>query len=171
MDVVVPSSVVLADGTVLACRMLGPADAPVLQAFHRKLSSQTQTLRFFGPHPDLLDDEALDLCTTDVRTRCALVALDHAGAIIGVGRATCAFDEPEVAEVAFVTLDAWQGRGVAGALLRALIAVARQVGIARFTADTVASNAPMIAVFEHSGLVDDVQVIAGLEHVEMDLRR
>lgn len=168
--VVVPSSLVLSDGSVVACRLLVPGDERRLQAFHRSLSAATQQLRFFGPHPELTDDEATDLCDTHVAVRCALVALDRHGAFLAVGRAMCPFDEPHVAEVAFVTRDDWQGRGVAGALLRALVAVARQVGITRFVADTAVSNDAMIAVFEHSGLVDDVQVVAGLEHLELDLR-
>lgn len=59
---------------------------------------------------------------------------------------------PLRAEVAFTVLDAWQGHGVATALLDHLIRIGRALGIERFEADVLADNTQMMEVFEHSGL-------------------
>jgi len=60
-------------------------------------------------------------------------------------------DEP-AAEVAFVVEEDYQGRGIAGLLLRALSAIARGRGLKRFEADVLPANGAMLHVFANSGL-------------------
>ena len=60
-------------------------------------------------------------------------------------------DRPEAAEVAFTVADGWQGRGVGSFLLDALAERARENGITVFTAEMLASNHAMRALFEHLG--------------------
>ena len=64
------------------------------------------------------------------------------------------------AEVAFVVIDAYQGLGIGGALMRHLIAIARTAGLQKLTAEVLAENAPMLKVFQKCGLGISRSVIA-----------
>lgn len=61
-------------------------------------------------------------------------------------------EKPGTAEIAFVVIDDYQGQGIGAILLRHLAAIARQAGLKEFTAEVLADNAPMLKVFERSGL-------------------
>jgi acyl-CoA synthetase (NDP forming)/GNAT superfamily N-acetyltransferase len=130
-------------------RAIRPDDSDRLVAFHGRLSPETVYRRFFGLHPQLSPTELRRFTHVDYHQRLALVA-EHAGQLIAVARyerlpGTCD------AEVAFVVSDAEQGRGLATLLLEHLAAAARSRGIARFVADTLATNSEMIAVFGRAG--------------------
>jgi RimJ/RimL family protein N-acetyltransferase len=55
------------------------------------------------------------------------------------------------AEVAFVVQDAWQGQGIATALLHELAAYARTQGVERFVALTMGANVRMLEVLHKCG--------------------
>lgn len=55
------------------------------------------------------------------------------------------------AEVAFLVIDEYQGRGIGTLLLGALAAAAGNAGIARFTAEVLSENRGMRAVFNKAG--------------------
>ena len=48
--------------------------------------------------------------------------------------------------------DDYQGHGLGAALMRHLAAIARGAGLKEFIAEVLAENAPMLRVFERSGL-------------------
>jgi RimJ/RimL family protein N-acetyltransferase len=50
------------------------------------------------------------------------------------------------AEAAFVVADSWQGRGIGPALLDLLVEGAREGGVKRFVAETLAHNRRMLTV-------------------------
>ena len=56
------------------------------------------------------------------------------------------------AEMAFVVVDAWQGRGVGSILMRHLVKLASDAGLQELTADVLPENVPMRKVFEKSWL-------------------
>jgi RimJ/RimL family protein N-acetyltransferase len=60
--------------------------------------------------------------------------------------------QPGSAEVAFTVEDAHQGRGIASLLLRHLVKMARAAGLKELFAEVLPDNAPMLKVFERSGL-------------------
>ena len=55
------------------------------------------------------------------------------------------------AEAAFMVADAHQGEGIATLMLEHLAAIARSNGIERFTAEVLADNRAMLAVFAKAG--------------------
>ena len=65
--------------------------------------------------------------------------------------------------------DSWQGRGLGTLLFERLARRARDVGIDRFVADTLAHNRPMLAVFHHAGLPVTDHLEAGVADVVIDL--
>jgi RimJ/RimL family protein N-acetyltransferase len=56
------------------------------------------------------------------------------------------------AELAFVTGEKHRGLGVAAAVMKHLIQIARAKGVKRFEAEVLAQNQPMLAAFRRSGL-------------------
>src|SRR5436309_3466236 len=107
----------LADGATVHMRPIRPDDRDELAAFHESLSRETIYRRFFGAHPHLSEKEIERFTNVDYHDRFALVALVH-GKLTAVGR----YDSvaPEVAEIAFVVADAYQGRGIGSLLLEQL---------------------------------------------------
>ena len=122
-------------------RPLGPDDADRLVAFHAALSDDTVYLRFFSPKPTLSPAmRSSGSLTSIITARVALVA-ELGDRLVGVAR----YDrEPgtDSAEVAFVVSDEHQGRGIGTVLLEHLAAAARERGITRFVAETLARQPP-----------------------------
>jgi ribosomal protein S18 acetylase RimI-like enzyme len=71
--------------------------------------------------------------------------------------------------VAFAIVDEYQGQGIGAALLRHLAAIARSAGLRELIAEVLSDNAPMLKVFERSGLGLSTQRDAGVVHVAMRL--
>jgi GNAT superfamily N-acetyltransferase len=138
-------------------RPVGPADLPALGDFFAGLSAQTLYLRFFGPvtpTPGLL--HLLSGRDDGVH---AVVAV-AGGLIVGHGMAS---DRPEperrpgpavragpgrtcTADIGVVVADAWQGRGVGSALMRALAAQASARGVTSLTMDVLYANRQVVAM-------------------------
>jgi RimJ/RimL family protein N-acetyltransferase len=75
----------------------------------------------------------------------------------------------DYAELAFVVRDDWQGRGLGTELMRHLIDIARQNGIAGFTAEILAENRAMRHVLHKSGLEIQSTLSDGVYSLKMDL--
>lgn len=61
--------------------------------------------------------------------------------------------EPSEAEVAFIVIDAYQGRGIGTLLTRHLAVIARAAELKELTADILPENAPMQKVLRNFGFV------------------
>jgi GNAT superfamily N-acetyltransferase len=72
------------------------------------------------------------------------------------------------AEVAFIVRDNWQNRGIGTFLLKYLATIARDQGIAGFTAEVLADNMPMLAVLRKSGFRLRSQLEGRVHSVELD---
>ena len=70
-----------------------------------------------------------------------------------------------MADVAFLVHDDYQGKGIGTALLKQLISIARKNSIMGFTADVLASNQHMLHVFNKSGLAVRTTFEEGAYHV------
>lgn len=155
------------DGQHLHLRPIHPDDGEALVAFHSMLSDESIYLRFFSSHPRLSVTEVERFTHVDGARRVALVAIDS-GRIVGVGRYDRIGDTNK-AEVAFVVADAYQGRGIATALLRELARLALAHGIDTFVADTLFHNVKMRKVFKDAGYILRSDVDAGVVHVEFTI--
>jgi GNAT superfamily N-acetyltransferase len=151
--------------TRFVVRAITSSDAAALDRFHRALSSDSVRLRWFTAHPRLTEAEIRRFTTVDHHSREALVAT-VGGEIVGIGR----FDRlggTTDAEVAFVVADDWHDHGVATELLGRLRERAREEGITRLIAETLAENGPMLAVFGHSGRPSERSYDHGVVHLVM----
>jgi GNAT superfamily N-acetyltransferase len=136
----------LAGGCAAAViRPVCPADRSAVRDFFAGLSVHTRYLRFFGPVTPT--PALLDLLTGQSAGVHAVVAV--AGDVI-VGHAM-AVDQPEpegrldpgrgrATDIGVVVADAWQGRGVGSALMRALVGQAKVRGVASLAMDVLHVN-------------------------------
>ncbi len=136
-------------GLPIHVRPIRPTDDVGLDRFHRGLSDRSVYRRFFFVHPALSPIEVHRFTNVDYADRLALVAVDG-DRIVAVGRYERAPGTAE-AEVAFVVTDDYQHQGIGTTLLAELVTAALDRGITTFTAQTLAENLPMLAVFHGSG--------------------
>jgi GNAT superfamily N-acetyltransferase len=135
-----------ADGrAVAAIRRVVPADLTALSDFFEGLSAQTRYLRFFGPvtpTPALLHLLSGDAAHVD-----AVVAV-RADDIVGHAMAADRTDPTgaRVTDIGVVVADAWQGRGLGAALVRALVAGAQARGVTFVVMDVLHANPQVLAM-------------------------
>src|SRR5262249_12003221 len=101
----------------------------------------------------------------------ALVVTQGAGTerIFAVGLYSADREVPGVAEVSFLVEDAMQRRGIGTILLDTLAELARNSGIARFSADVMADNRIMLSVFRKAGYGVSATTHYGVTHLEFPI--
>jgi RimJ/RimL family protein N-acetyltransferase len=88
----------------------------------------------------------------DFKNHVAIVAIaEEAGSKVIVGGSRYIVFEPGRAEMAFVVIDTWQGRGVGSVLMRNLINIASIAGLNELTAEVLPENTAMRKVFGKFG--------------------
>jgi RimJ/RimL family protein N-acetyltransferase len=145
--------VVLGDGTAVTLRPLVPADRDGLAAAFARLSEISRYRRFLSPMPRLSSSLLRFLTDVDQWSHFAWVAIvdEPAGpAGVGVGRFVRLAD-PAVAEPAITVIDDYQGRGLGGILLDALMREAIGHGITRFEGVVLTDNAASRAMLARAG--------------------
>ncbi|MBF9070083.1 GNAT family N-acetyltransferase [Streptacidiphilus fuscans] len=144
-----------AEGGQITVRRAEPSDRAAAIALHERCSTRTLRQRYHGPVGDadrflghLLDPrhgQTLAVEAEDGR----LVALAH-----------LLWDD-DAAEIAVLVEDAWQRRGIGGALVRRLTELARQAGLAEVYAVTTSANTGMIATLRQLSVPLDYHVDEG----------
>ena len=137
----------LADGTVVLVRRLGPADRDAVLQLHAELPPDDRYLRFFSAGTAQLDQLA-DLVVSDSSVAVGAFRSDE---LIGVAHYR---REPvgTPPEVAVVVRHDQQHRGVATLLFEYLFAVARSEGVSQVDADVLAVNQGVSVVLRDLGL-------------------
>ena len=124
---------------VLRIRPLSGEDRAALAELPKRISAESAISRFHAG-VTMLTDSMLDrLLDIEVRRHEAFIALDDRG-IAGVARYARDETDPTTTEVAILVADEWQHHGVARALMRPLMARARDAGIKRFRAEILPEN-------------------------------
>jgi L-amino acid N-acyltransferase YncA len=126
-----------------AIRPASPADLAALSDFFAGLSVRTRYLRFFGPvTPGAALLRSLAGCADTID---AVVAV-RGGVIVGHAMAADRNDPPgtRVTDIGVVVADAWQGRGLGSALMRAVVTGAQARGVALLEMDVLGHNRPVL---------------------------
>jgi GNAT superfamily N-acetyltransferase len=136
-----------ADGrAAVAIRQARPEeDLPALSDFFAGLSTHTRYLRFFGPvTPGAVLLRTLAGCADTVD---ALVAV-RGGVIVGHAMAVDRAGPrgSRVTDIGVVVDDAWQGRGVGAALMRAIVTGAQARGVTVLEMDVLDGNHRVLAM-------------------------
>jgi len=158
------SDTLLRDGSTLRLRPIRPDDVAALMEFHTRLSPRSVYFRFFSPLPELSREKATQLCTVDYNNTFALVG-EHAGRIVAVARYYRNDEVHDRAEVAFLTEDALQGRGIATRMLERLAVIACENGVKTFEAYVLGDNRKMIDVFLNTGFQVERRLDGGVFYI------
>jgi acetyltransferase len=134
----------LRDGALLTVRPICSHDYRLELDFIRALSARSGYQRLLSPRK-LRAEEVQRLVRIDYGRELALIAttvIDGRVQQVGVARYA---PEPDGSscDFAIVIADAWQGRGLGEALLRALVRAAREAGVPALTGLTLALNHAM----------------------------
>lgn len=162
------SDTLLRDGSTLRLRPIRLDDVEALISFHKRLSPRSVYFRFFSPLPELSRERAEQLCAVDYHDSFALVG-EHAGRLVAVARYYRDHEIRDRAEVAFLTEDALQGRGIATRMLERLAAIARENGIKTFEAYVLGDNRKMMDVFLNTGFQVERRLDGGVFHVTFSI--
>jgi GNAT superfamily N-acetyltransferase len=142
----------LPDGSKIEIRSLRQEDEAAMLAAIERTSTQSLQRRFFVMKRHFSEKERAFFMKVDFKNHVAILALAENGdpkAIAGGGRYIVS--GPGRAEMAFVVVDAWQGRGVGSILMRHLIKFARDAGLQELTAEVLFENVAMRRVFQKFG--------------------
>jgi acyl-CoA hydrolase/GNAT superfamily N-acetyltransferase len=164
-----PTSVRLRTGDAIRIRPLRMADQEVLQDLFYRLSDESVYQRFLNYKKAHPRQEMMALADLDYDQTMALVAeAEHGDSSEIVAMARYDVDPAtQLADVAFVVLDAYQGKGLGTALFQRLIDLARAHGVAGFSADVLTTNGQMLGIFNKSGLRVESKLDSGVYHVRM----
>lgn len=146
-------TVSLRDGTAATLRPIRPEDADAHAAFFARLTPEDVRLRFFAPIKALTPEQIGRMTQIDYDREMALIATRGEGPgaeTLGVVRLIRIGDGTE-AEFAIVVRGDAKGTGLAGQLMQAGLAWARESGIARVAGDVLAENAAMLAFVRRQG--------------------
>ena len=144
----------LRDGIQIDIRALRREDEADMLAAIEQTSVQSLQRRFFVMKRRFSEQERAYFMDIDFKNHVAIVALadeTDRKAIVGGGRYIVF--EPGRAEMAFVVIDNWQGRGIGSILMRHLIQIAADAGLKELTAEVLPENMAMIKVFGKFGFI------------------
>ena len=152
--------VILRDGTPGIVRPIDPSDRDALVAGFEALSQESRLRRFFFNKKKLSEQELARLTHPD--------GVDHIGygllvqpedeseeTPIAVARCFRDKDERDLAEIAVVTADEWQGNGAGFELMRSLSDHALSVGIRRWFTAMFVDNTGMARLLSQFGELND----------------
>jgi RimJ/RimL family protein N-acetyltransferase len=117
----------------------------------------------------LTDEAAQHLCNVSYHEEMAFAAViggPESERIVGT---SCYFLDPKtgLADVAYMVDAEWQGTGLGTLLQARTIDYARRHDVRGFTADVLADNAAMLAVFQRSGCRVDSRLVEGAHDVQI----
>ena len=141
------------DGETLYLRALNPADERHLQAFFYSHTKETIRMRYNYAAHTMTREKSCDLVSVDQSKDLALTIVKQQGSSIQIEAVGRYFLDPNsnTAEVAFVTRESHQGKGLASTLLREIIAIAKRRKLKALSAFVKSANKPMLTVFEQFG--------------------
>jgi acetyltransferase len=160
----------LIDRTEVVVRTIRPDDAPLLQAFVRRLSPRSRRFRFFVALADLSGTQLDRFVNVEPTRGVALVAVAtgrDGPAIVGEARYALEHDHDH-AEFAVVVADEFQRRGLGRHLVSRLMTTAWRRGVRRLFGEIKSDNRAMLGLAMHLGfrlrgsLDDDSVVLANM---------
>ena len=153
-------------GERMLVRPVRMTDEELLQDLFYRLSNDSTYKRFMGHKKAHPHEEMAALVDLDAEDSVGIVvcADDEGRQIVGMAR----YDvDPatNLADIAFVVQDEWQGRGVGTLLMKTMAEIGRARGLDGFTADVLAGNKSMMMVFHRSGLKVNADLEGGAYHL------
>jgi acyl-CoA synthetase (NDP forming)/GNAT superfamily N-acetyltransferase len=162
----------LRDGESVLLRRATPGDVPAVEELMRRVSRESLRMRFMGAVSSVSRATVEFMCGGEPDDRYSLLAIvahDSDARVVGLGTYV-ASGVGGRAEVAFLVLDEYQGRGVSTLILERLAGIAAGKGFTGFEAEVLSDNQAMIGVFRDSGFeVHQAAVDYGSVHLEFPI--
>ncbi|MEM9302615.1 MAG: GNAT family N-acetyltransferase [Pseudomonadota bacterium] len=159
----------LRDGSAIILRAIRPDDKQSLADGFAQLTPQAIHWRFFGAKAGLSEADLIFLTEIDYDRHMGLVAVDEEGQVVGVGRYVAGEGDRNVAELAFIVGEPFQGRGIASAMLCHLQAAARDHGLDGLEAVIQPDNEDMLDIFRRAGFAMGWDEVEGLRTATLRL--
>lgn len=147
----------LRDGQTAIIRPIRPEDEPLVRDFHHTLSERSVYYRYFNAlqlNQRIAHERLVRICFIDYDREMALVVerrnAEGLPEIIAIGRLS-KLHGVSAAEFSITISDAWQRHGLGTELLNRLVAIGREEGLSRISADILPENAGMQAVARKVG--------------------
>ena len=142
-------------GETFYMRPLNPADERCLQEFFYSHTKETLRLRYNYDPKQMSREKSCNLVSVDQSADVALCIVKQDGSRITIQAVGRFYLEPvsNTCEVAFVTRETQQGKGMASRLLNQLIDIAKARGIEKMMAYVRGENKPMITIFEQANFI------------------
>jgi acyl-CoA hydrolase/N-acetylglutamate synthase-like GNAT family acetyltransferase len=159
-------------GFALFLRPVRMNDEPLLKDFFYHLSTAGMYSRFISSRADMLHERLQKFVVINYdREMVILATIQQDGKEEVVGMGQYIIDEKShTAEVAFVTLDTYQGKGIGSELLTYLTFLAKKQGLLGFAATVLQDNRPMLHLFESMGFEIEKRLDAGSYELTMSFR-
>ncbi|MEM0359486.1 MAG: GNAT family N-acetyltransferase [Candidatus Hadarchaeales archaeon] len=160
-------------GLEIFLRPIKLSDEPLLKEFFYSLSDESLYRRFVSLRKDMPHDLLQKFVAVDYKKQMVLLAILKRGEKEEVvGMAQYVLDEAtNFAEVAFAVKDQYQNQGIGRELLKQLTYIAKRRGIFGFTAQVLATNRPMLRLFDSMNFSVEKRVAEGMVELKMRFRR
>lgn len=155
---------VLKNGQKIHVRAIKLTDEPMIKDLFYHLSESSVYFRYFAPRKSMPHENLekyLNVSEEQGLSIVATVGPRENRRIIAESRYLLQPDK-ELADVAFMVDEEFHGCGIATFLLNYMIEIAQERGVKGFTADVLASNLPMLKVFEKVPYVQHRQTDQGI---------
>ena len=160
----------LPDGRRLDIRALNQNDRAAFEEAIGRMSPGSLYRRFFSVKRSFTSQEVGYSLSVDFVNEIAVVAIVEEGdrsGMVGLGRYF--ITRPRRAELAFAVIDEYQGQGIGKALMRHLVAIARESGLDELFAEVLPDNVAMLKVFETSECKVKLQRTPDVVKITIDL--
>jgi acetyltransferase len=161
------------DGRSVAVRPIRPEDAEIEREFVHALSAEAKYLRFMNSVKELTPAMLARFTQIDYDREMALIAtVRESGSERQIGVSRYAIEpDGETCEFAVVVAEDWHGRGLGRHLMRRLIEVAKERGLARMTGEILGSNTGMLDLVMKMGFtLRDVPGTSSVKQAILELR-
>lgn len=159
----------LKDGSRVFLRPIRLTDEQALHDMFYELSEQTVYQRFFRHIKTMPHERVQEMMRVDYERDMVLVVTPEKkdeSPIIAVARYHLD-RQTNLAEVAFLVRDDWQGKGITTRMLATLMEIAKSKGIRGFVASVLAQNHGMLRVFHKTGLAQESRLEDGVYWITM----
>jgi acyl-CoA hydrolase/RimJ/RimL family protein N-acetyltransferase len=163
----------LRDGSRAFMRPLKLTDESKVREMFYKLSERSVRDRFFRVVEAMPHEKLQELLRVDYGADMALVVLTDSSEeadLVGIGHYNTN-PRTNMADTAYLVRDDYQGKGICTLLLNALVGIARQHGIAGFTADVRPENLGMVRILHKSGYAVESEMADGDVRVTIPFSR
>jgi acyl-CoA hydrolase/GNAT superfamily N-acetyltransferase len=147
-------------------------DEHLLKDFFYQLTNDSMYHRFISTRADMPHERLQKFVAIDYRREMVILAtIEENGKEKAIGMGQYMIDEAShIAEVAFVVLDGYQGKGIGAELLTYLTFLAKKRGLLGFAATVLQDNRPMLHLFESMGFAVEKRLDAGTYELTMSFK-